>query len=88
MPSLTVALFDARVGILAARRPDMGRTVKEITGVFSVDFLPEILEQREGALRHNGGANYGFVDGHIKWLQPNAITSSQHSDGVKPGFGL
>ncbi len=24
-------------------------------------------------LRHNGGANYGFVDGHAKWLKPNVI---------------
>ena len=23
--------------------------------------------------RHNGGCNYGFVDGHAKWLKPNVI---------------
>jgi len=23
--------------------------------------------------RHNGGANYAFVDGHTKWLKPNAL---------------
>ncbi len=25
------------------------------------------------ALRHNGGANYYFVDGHAKWLKPQAL---------------
>jgi len=25
------------------------------------------------AVRHNGGANYGFVDGHAKFLNPNKI---------------
>jgi len=25
------------------------------------------------ALRHNGGANYCFVDGHAKWLKPQAL---------------
>ncbi len=24
---------------------------------------------------HNGGANYGFVDGHAKWMKPEATTS-------------
>jgi prepilin-type N-terminal cleavage/methylation domain-containing protein/prepilin-type processing-associated H-X9-DG protein len=24
-------------------------------------------------VRHNGGANYGFVDGHAKWLKPTAL---------------
>ena len=23
--------------------------------------------------RHNGGANYGFVDGHAKWLKPSVV---------------
>jgi prepilin-type N-terminal cleavage/methylation domain-containing protein/prepilin-type processing-associated H-X9-DG protein len=25
------------------------------------------------ATRHNGGANYGFVDGHAKWLKPEVL---------------
>ncbi|MFO7947907.1 MAG: hypothetical protein R6V19_13975 [Armatimonadota bacterium] len=25
------------------------------------------------ATRHNGGANYGFVDGHAKWMKPEQI---------------
>ncbi len=27
-----------------------------------------------GATRHNGGANYGFCDGHAKWLSPNNVS--------------
>jgi prepilin-type N-terminal cleavage/methylation domain-containing protein/prepilin-type processing-associated H-X9-DG protein len=26
--------------------------------------------------RHNGGANYAFVDGHAKWLKPNVICAT------------
>lgn len=26
--------------------------------------------------RHNGGANYVFIDGHAKWLKPNVIDSA------------
>jgi prepilin-type N-terminal cleavage/methylation domain-containing protein/prepilin-type processing-associated H-X9-DG protein len=26
-----------------------------------------------GALRHNEGANYGFADGHAKWMKPTMI---------------
>ncbi len=25
------------------------------------------------ATRHNGGANYSFVDGHVKWFKPDAL---------------
>jgi prepilin-type processing-associated H-X9-DG protein len=27
----------------------------------------------ESAQRHNEGANYAFVDGHVKWLKPDAL---------------
>ena len=26
-------------------------------------------------LRHTGGANYSFVDGHVKWLQPEQVSN-------------
>jgi prepilin-type processing-associated H-X9-DG protein len=25
------------------------------------------------ATRHNGGSNYGFGDGHVKWMTPTSI---------------
>lgn len=37
-----------------------------------------------GATRHNGGANYGFADGHTKWLRPDALL--RVCDGTKPCF--
>jgi len=30
--------------------------------------------------RHNGGDNYGFVDGHAKWLKPDAVNNSDMWD--------
>lgn len=29
---------------------------------------------REAAMRHFRGANYAYVDGHVKWLQPSRIS--------------
>ena len=34
-------------------------------------YLYRQLDRREG--RHNEGDNYGFVDGHAKWLMPTAV---------------
>jgi prepilin-type processing-associated H-X9-DG protein len=31
-------------------------------------------------LRHFGGANYSFVDGHVKWLRPYAVSASTGAD--------
>lgn len=30
-----------------------------------------------GALRHNGGSNYGFVDGHIHWYRPDQVAAAE-----------
>ena len=30
----------------------------------------------EPAVRHNGGANYAFCDGHSKWMKPDVIDSA------------
>ena len=29
-----------------------------------------------GSMRHNEGANYGFADGHAKWMKPSSIEDS------------
>jgi prepilin-type processing-associated H-X9-DG protein len=30
----------------------------------SIDYIPAL---------HNGGANYGFVDGHVKWMNQDYV---------------
>jgi prepilin-type processing-associated H-X9-DG protein len=30
--------------------------------------------------RHNEGDNYGFVDGHAKWMRPEAVRNSDWWD--------
>jgi prepilin-type N-terminal cleavage/methylation domain-containing protein/prepilin-type processing-associated H-X9-DG protein len=33
-------------------------------------------------IRHNEGANYGFFDGHVKWLKLNAVSRRNSSDNL------
>jgi prepilin-type N-terminal cleavage/methylation domain-containing protein/prepilin-type processing-associated H-X9-DG protein len=43
--------------------------------LYSQSYLPEL---------HNGGANYGFVDGHAKWYSKQAVWGSQICNVEKP----
>lgn len=71
-----------------APTPPGGKALARIDDASSVIFLAESNGSSEGmgpqgndpwvptaswATRHNGGANYSFVDGHVKWLKPEAI---------------
>jgi len=42
--------------------------------------------QATAATRHDGGANYSFVDGHVKWLTPYGI--SANAGNGKPSFAI
>lgn len=86
-PSLTVAIFDARTGILSIDRPDTTANWKTANVTYS-EYLDLIKAQPEGAMRHGGGANYAFVDGHVRWYRPTQLSVTRRSDGVRPGFGL
>ncbi len=44
-----------------------------------------LTDRNSPAWRHRGGANYVFVDGHIKWLRPNEVTTF---GGRKDAFAL
>ncbi len=42
-----------------------------------------------GALRHNGGSNYAFVDGHAHWYPPQQVSrTKQGNNGGRPSFAL
>ena len=81
--SSIVTVFEARAGIIASYFVDLPNQ-EEIVGIFSIDMTNEIMGQVPGAIRHNGGANYVFADGHAKWLRPGALT--QECDDTKPCF--
>lgn len=38
-----------------------------------------------GGLRHQGGSNYGFADGHAHWYQPEQVTGHVLKDGIVIG---
>lgn len=46
---------------------------------YSLSTLPEAWRKnkKSPAFRHLEGANYAFVDGHIKWLKPQKVTNSK-----------
>lgn len=83
LPSNTVTVLDVRAGIIGVEEPDLPNAY-EVKGIFDSKHEAEILKQTAGALRHNGGANYAFADGHAKWLRPTALTRSCKSG--KPCF--
>jgi prepilin-type processing-associated H-X9-DG protein len=44
-------------------------------------------DQKSPAWRHLDGANYGFADGHVKWLKASQVNST-FSDKGYPTFAL
>lgn len=42
---------------------------------------PPVFKERLDTERHNGGANYGFLDGHAKWMRWEETVRS-HSDNM------
>ena len=45
----------------------------------SLQLLPPLWASKAGspARRHLEGANYAFVDGHVKWLKPQSVTAQK-----------
>lgn len=44
-----------------------------------------------GALRHDGGSHFAFVDGHVRWYPPSQVIGQAYNekktnDGQHPGF--
>lgn len=46
------------------------------------EFLPDGSKGLFSALGHNGGSNYGFADGHAKWLRFEQTMKQQGSEPV------
>jgi prepilin-type N-terminal cleavage/methylation domain-containing protein/prepilin-type processing-associated H-X9-DG protein len=83
-PASTVRVFDVRSGILSLSFPDLGQDY-QFKGAFAGNAEPEIDAQMEGAKRHSGGANYEFVDGHVKWLMADRLSIAERK-GEELGF--
>lgn len=82
--SRVVLLLDARGGFVSCYEPDTNPLDK---GGINYDMLKrDMLGQTEGAKRHRGGANYAFVDGHVKWYRPEALAIKP--DPTRPSFAF
>ena len=77
-----VLLMDARPGIAGLRLPDFDK--KLIAGTYDFSMIKEIESQTPGGIRHGGGANYAFADGHAKWVRAFGFKSK--CDGTYPCF--
>lgn len=61
------------------------------TARYNIASLPPSWKQtpRSPARRHLNGANYGFVDGHVKWYLPEKISSARLAKaGANPTFAI
>ena len=85
--NLIITFADARCGIIAIDHPDIKDKTK-IYALFIHELRSYINSQPPGATRHQGGANYSFIDGHVKWFKPEQLNSDEKCDGKTPGFGL
>lgn len=85
--SLTVVFTEARLGIIALGGPDEAE-LSELNAMYPRKLKQQISRQRIGATRHQGGANYAFADGHVKWFKPKELSVNKKCDGNTPGFGL
>jgi len=45
-------------------------------------------DESSPAYRHLNGANYGFADGHVKWLKPEKISNASPSKTGGPTFAV
>ena len=69
--ALTIMLGDGNDGSDAANAP------------YSLEELPAKwrTDKSSSGYRHGEGANYAFADGHVKWLQPKAVTNEPVKKG-------
>lgn len=75
-PSVTVVLCEQAVGVSASSGPDPWEGAE-----------PRPTNARDWE-RHQGGANYAFCDGHVKWYRPEAVSQwvGTGNTGTSPTF--
>ena len=81
----------------AGNNPESGAYDTNVS--FFADLTPDQQAQERGTVsseRHSGGANYAFLDGHVKWSRPEIIRAPCGltyktvfgNDGTRPDFRL
>ncbi len=61
-----------------------GNDGKDLTDArYNLNKLPAawINDEKSPLKRHLGGANYAFLDGHVKWLHPDQVTNEPPANG-------
>lgn len=78
-PSVTVAVSEQAYAIMYAVGPDP----------CAYSDPCEYKDKEKGSLRHSGGANYAFCDGHVRWHRPEQVDSIMTltpNQGLRPTF--
>lgn len=60
------------------------------TARYSINALPAqwLKSPKSPAYRHVGGANYLYLDGHVKWLRPKYLSQTGSHRGAKNTFSV
>ncbi|MEA3402648.1 MAG: DUF1559 domain-containing protein, partial [Armatimonadota bacterium] len=61
-----------------------GRNIEDIENPEETVMIYEVGEDGQPVFPHNGGANYGFVDGHVRWLSEENAPAELRSTGFAP----
>jgi len=75
--TLTAAAPTGYTGVGGAPQPNPGATAQQAAGAignrFGAGAVPSDFTGTTGL--HTGGANYGCADGHVKWLNPQQVST-------------
>jgi prepilin-type processing-associated H-X9-DG protein/prepilin-type N-terminal cleavage/methylation domain-containing protein len=86
LPSMSVLLTECKTGRMVIDHPDS--PFPNFPNLFGVEEILNIAKgEPDGGIRHSGGSNYVFCDGHVKWYKPDIFFDFKASvSGNAPTF--
>jgi prepilin-type N-terminal cleavage/methylation domain-containing protein/prepilin-type processing-associated H-X9-DG protein len=89
-PPVSVMLTECKTGRLVLNYPDnpsYASTDASATPFYVKElYLGVARNEWDGSVRHSGGSNYVFCDGHAKWYKPDIFFDPNDANGKQPTF--